>query len=142
MKKSTKKPPVPCSERGTGIKTTLDKGTYAVRDGKLYYRKSGSARWKQLGDASWENTTGIAAHKGWLYLIQDGKLHRVNPSDGTWYPKPLDGAECQWYLGWPGPIWSDGKNLYAIRNGGIEKLYFDKACSKVVQSFPVDSITV
>ncbi len=137
-----KKSPPPCSERGTGVKTTLKKGTYAVRKGKLYFQKTDSSKWEKLGDASWENTTGIAAHKGWLYLIQDGKLHRVDPSSGVWYPKPLDGPECQWYLGWPGPIWSDGKSLYAIRNNGIEKLDFDKARSKVVQAFPVDSITV
>jgi hypothetical protein len=140
MKKSSKKPPVPCSNRGAKPSGTLREGTYAVLKGRLYFRKAGTKDWCAVGSDSWENTTGIAAHKGWLYLIQDGKLHRVDPRDGTWFPRPLTSdSECQWYLGWPGPIWSDGKNLYAVRENRIEKLDFDKACSKVV---PADSIVV
>jgi hypothetical protein len=145
--------PTPCSETGGNQTPRLRKGDYAVRDDgagqfRLYFRARKSSTWMPLGEADWKGTTGIAAHGGWLYLIQDGKLHRVNPENGDWFPRPLTSdPPCQWYLGWPGPIWSNGKHLYAIRHEGanlrrIERLDFDRAHSTVVHRFFVDATTV
>lgn len=149
-------PPALCSERGTDQRPRLRPGIYQVATdpvsgvAHLYYVDPDTDAKLQIGDASWDLTTGITRLGRWLYIVSEGKLHRVNPETGEWFPKPLDvGGACAWYIGWPGPIWARNNALYAIKPNPnnpnemqIQRLDFDAATSKIVERFFQNRIEV
>lgn len=143
-----------CSDLGSGH-PRLAPGTYSVKQpdpaqSAHLYDTDLSGNERMFGAASWDSTKGMAVHQGGLNIISEGKLHRVNPETGDWYPKPLvAGAACDWYLGWPGPIWSERGSLYAIRTVNsatgaqeIQRIDFDRATSTNEISYQAREVVV
>lgn len=67
-------------------------------------------------DGSWQGTNAMVALDGYLYIIQNSRLHRVNPSDGSW--QLLGG------LSWPdteGMTALEGY-LYIVQNNRLHKV--------------------
>ncbi len=91
----------------------------------------------------WTGATALTYLKNWLYIMQDGKLHRVNPETGKFFPRNVE-PPCDWYAGWNKPLWAYNGDLYGIKadanNGTNYRLYrldFDRAESVAVNGAPV-----
>jgi hypothetical protein len=75
------------SETYTGVRQALH-GDDASGISKLYPRQGlfwldpDNGDYKPRGDGDWSGTSSMTSLKNHLYIIQDGRLHRVNPDTG------------------------------------------------------------
>ena len=109
-----------CRDVGASQPPPAARGDYFVKDSAgsafVYFTDARTHRTQRYDSAgSYANTTGMTVQGGWIYVITDGKLHRINSANGKWYPALRDNTgECSFYFGWAGPLYSVGANVFAV----------------------------
>lgn len=132
-----------CTDLGQSQHPRIAAGLYYVShlDNKLYHLSSRGAEPRLVSGADWSGTYSVTSLRNWLYIVQDGKLHRVNPETGEWFPKNFDDGVCRWYAGWSGPIWVEQGDLYAVQPDAatltlqLLRLNFEDRRSTVIRDY-------
>ena len=110
-----------CGDLGQSQTPKLAAGVYYVSrlDSSLYHISTTGTKPRLVSGADWSGTQSVTSLGHWLYIVQDGKLHRVHPETGEWFPKNFDAGDCRWYAGWSGPVWATNGKLYSVARNAV-----------------------
>lgn len=98
---------------GTAFNSWVGFTAYDVRAIQVLYPNT---YYEQLGGVDWYNTNAVTSLDGWIYLVQNSRLYKVNANDGSY--EQLGGAN--WYNA--NAMTSLNGWLYIVKNSRFYKV--------------------